>query len=167
MPILLVSARCFVSDFFTEDELPVLRQAADDNAATMLPVMVSASRFAQESALYKFQAMNPPEQPLDSLPAHEVNHILQRVAEHCEECFRVTDQPAVTAPKPQPVITPSPRSAMTTRPEAGQPLPPSCTCQTRSLAATTVQAIDQCSRRFQLRRPDMRLASLTCHMVPL
>jgi hypothetical protein len=84
---LLVSANFFASDFIATDELPALLQAAQDGGVKILPVIIGASRFERTPALYKFQAANDPQRPLSSLPSHEVDAILQKVANRCEDLF--------------------------------------------------------------------------------
>ena len=85
--ILLVSANFFASDFIHEVELPTLLQAAADAGVKILPIIVGTSRFEREPQLYQFQAANNPRRPLNSLPPHEADTILQNVANTCEDVF--------------------------------------------------------------------------------
>src|ERR1044072_3734280 len=62
--VLLVSASFLASDFITTDELPPLLDAAEKEGATILPVIISASRFLRTSNLSQFQAVNDPSLPL-------------------------------------------------------------------------------------------------------
>ncbi len=89
--ILLVSASFFASDFIANVELPALLQAADKHDVTIVPVVLSASRLDREPALFQFQAVNSPDQPLDSLPDHAVHRILQEVANRCADLLQVPD----------------------------------------------------------------------------
>src|SRR5215510_13314639 len=99
--ILLVSANFFASDFIARDELPALLQAAQEGGVKILPVIIGASRFERTPALYKFQAANDPQRPLNSLPSHEVDAILQKVANMCEDLFApVTAPQDVVATRP-------------------------------------------------------------------
>src|SRR5262249_30899215 len=91
--ILLVSANFFASDFIATDELPALLQAAQDGGVKILPVIIGTSRFERTPALYKFQAANDPQRPLNSLPSHEVDAILQKVANMCEDLFAPATTP--------------------------------------------------------------------------
>jgi uncharacterized protein YjbI with pentapeptide repeats len=84
--VLLVSAFFYASEFITCEELPVLLQAAEANQVIIIPIIISSRRFVRESSLVRFQAVN--QQPLDGLPDHEVNRILQSVADRCEDLLR-------------------------------------------------------------------------------
>src|SRR4029453_10313927 len=74
--ILLVSANFFASDFIDAVELPALLQAAQEGGVKILPVIIGPSRF-ERTALYQFQEANDPRRPLNSLPSHEADAILQ------------------------------------------------------------------------------------------
>src|SRR3954467_3050457 len=63
--VLLISADFFASDFIDETELPPLLEAAKANGVRFLLVILSASRFARNPALARFQAVNPPSRPLN------------------------------------------------------------------------------------------------------
>ena len=90
--ILLVSANFFASDFIATDELPALLQAAQEGGVKILPVIIGPSRF-ERTALYQFQAVNDPRWPLNSLPSHEADSILQKVANICEDLFAPATTP--------------------------------------------------------------------------
>ena len=62
--ILLVSADFLASDFITTNELPRLLAAAEQRGTLILSVIISPCRFEQTRALSRFQAVNPPSQPL-------------------------------------------------------------------------------------------------------
>src|SRR5262249_54146764 len=74
-------------------ELPALLQAAHEGGVKILPVIVGASRFERTPALDQFQAANNPQRPLDSLPSHEADAILQKVANICEDIFATPSVP--------------------------------------------------------------------------
>src|SRR3954469_19980803 len=59
--VLLISADFFASDFIDENELPPLLAAAQENGVRILPVIISASRFARSRELARFQAVNLPD----------------------------------------------------------------------------------------------------------
>jgi hypothetical protein len=65
--VLLVTADFLASDFITTNELPPLLAAAEEQGATVLPVVVSPCRFEETKNLSKFQAVNPPSQPLSMM----------------------------------------------------------------------------------------------------
>src|SRR3954468_19310103 len=56
--VLLISANFFASDFIDENELPSLLAAARAKGVRILPVIISASRFARHPDLRRFQAVN-------------------------------------------------------------------------------------------------------------
>ena len=62
--VLLISADFFASDFIAEYELPPLLDAAENEGAKILPVIVGPSRFKRDKSLSEFQAVNDPSRPL-------------------------------------------------------------------------------------------------------
>jgi len=82
--VLLVSADFLGSDYITEHELPKLLEAARDEGATILPVIVSPSRYARTVDLGQFQAANDPARPLNSLTESEQEAVFEKVAEDVE-----------------------------------------------------------------------------------
>src|SRR5258705_11677412 len=98
--ILLVSANFFASDFIDAVELPALLQAAQEGMVKILPVIIGSSRF-ERTALYQFETANGPQPPLNSLPSHEADVILQKVANICEDIFAPATVPQdVVAARP-------------------------------------------------------------------
>ena len=73
--VLLISADFFASDFIDETELPPLLDAAKAKGVRILPVILSASRFARNPALARFQAVNPPDRPLKDMPEGEQERV--------------------------------------------------------------------------------------------
>jgi internalin A len=63
--VLLVTADFLASDFITEEELPVLLQAAREGNLTLLSIVISPCAF-HETPLAEFQAAN--DQPLTLMP---------------------------------------------------------------------------------------------------
>lgn len=78
--VLLISADFFASDFIDENELPPLLTAAAAKGVRILPVIVGASRFARHPSLARFQAVNPPDRPLNTMPAGEQEAVFERLA---------------------------------------------------------------------------------------
>lgn len=66
--LLLISADFLSSDFISTVELPQLLQAAENDGAIVIPVILKPSRFDKEPELSKFQAINDSSEPLISLP---------------------------------------------------------------------------------------------------
>jgi hypothetical protein len=85
--VLLISADFFASDFIDETELPPLLDAAKAKGVRILPVILSASRFARNPNLARFQAVNPPDRPLDGMPRVEQEKVLDRLAHTIESIF--------------------------------------------------------------------------------
>ena len=69
--VLLVSADFLASDFIANHELPPLLAAAQDKGLTILSLIVSPSQFENMPELSRFQAVNPPSQPLIGLSKAE------------------------------------------------------------------------------------------------
>ena len=77
--ILLVSTDFLASDFIAKDELPPLLKAAENEGATILPVIVKPSLF-NRSKLTEFQAVNDPSKPLSSLSESEQEQVFVDLA---------------------------------------------------------------------------------------
>jgi hypothetical protein len=82
--VLLISADFFASDFINENELPPLLAAAQAKGVRILPVILSASRFARNPDLSRFQAINSPSEPLNGLMQAEQEKVLDRLAQAIE-----------------------------------------------------------------------------------
>jgi TIR domain len=82
--VLLVSASFLASDFIAKDELPPLLNAAEEEGATILPVIIGACRFLRTSSLCRFQAVNDPATPLINLPNYAQEALLEKVSEAIE-----------------------------------------------------------------------------------
>jgi TIR domain len=78
--VLLISADFFASDFIDETELPPLLTAAQEQGVRVLPLILSASRFARDPNLARFQAVNS----LNEMPEGEQERVLQRLAQTIE-----------------------------------------------------------------------------------
>ena len=77
--VLLVTGNFFESKFIASNELPFLLSASGETGLLILPLIVSASRFDREE-LGKFQAVNDPSRPLNTLSTGEQEQILDRLA---------------------------------------------------------------------------------------
>ena len=82
--ILLVSADFLASDFVIGDELPLLLEKAEREGARVLPVVLSPCRFARDSLLKRFQAVNDPARPLSAMDRHSQEEVFDRVAQEVE-----------------------------------------------------------------------------------
>jgi nucleotide-binding universal stress UspA family protein len=86
--ILLISADFLSSEFIATNELPPLLAAAEDEGATILPVIVSHCRFVREESLSRFQAVNDPEKPLVQLGRANREKVLDQVARAVEDALK-------------------------------------------------------------------------------
>jgi hypothetical protein len=91
--ILLVSADFIASDFIAEDELPPLLAAAEKEGVTILPLILSPSRFQQIESLARFQSVNPPSKPLIGLPRVEQEQYLVKLG---DDILRAVKEPLTT-----------------------------------------------------------------------
>lgn len=82
--ILLVSANFFASDFIARNELPPLLEKAKEDGLVVLPINVSASRLNREQWLARYQAVNPPSEPLNAMTEADCERIYERLAEQIE-----------------------------------------------------------------------------------
>lgn len=82
--VLLISADFLASDFVASSEIPSLLLAARNDGAVILPLIVSASRFAHTPMLAPFQAVNETSRPLIGLSRSEQEEILVHLTEAIE-----------------------------------------------------------------------------------
>ncbi len=68
--VLLISADFLASKFITEDELPPLLAAAEEEGATILPVILSPCGFEYHPTLSRYQSVNSPSMPLTRMSRH-------------------------------------------------------------------------------------------------
>ena len=82
--VLLISADFFASDFITKNELPPLLLAAEKSGTVIVPVIVSASRFAR-TQLAEFQALNDPARGLVGMSKAEQEEILDELSRRIDQ----------------------------------------------------------------------------------
>jgi predicted nucleotide-binding protein len=82
--VLLVSPDFLASDFIGDNELPPLLDAAKREGLTILWIAVSSCMY-KETEIAKYQAVNNPSEPLDSLTSAQLNKELVRIAEKIKE----------------------------------------------------------------------------------
>lgn len=82
--VLLVSADFLASDFIVDNELPPLLEGAEKKGTRILPVILKPCRFAREPKLSRFQAINPPSDPLLAMEEHNRELIFDAVAQSIE-----------------------------------------------------------------------------------
>jgi hypothetical protein len=78
--VLLVSADFLASDFIASVELPSLLQLAERQSCKVIPIIVGYCLFPSIQGLQHFQAMNPPDEPLEGMNKAQAEQVLTRVA---------------------------------------------------------------------------------------
>jgi hypothetical protein len=91
--VLLVSASFLASEFIATEELPRLLNAAEREGATVLPVIISPSRFLKTSSLSQFKAVNDPSRPLINLTTGQQEEIFENVANAVATAVEASLQP--------------------------------------------------------------------------
>lgn len=74
--VLLVSTDFLASDFINNDELPPLLNAAENEGAVIIPLILKPSLFTNHPHLARFQSVNDPSEPLVSLNVSEQEEAL-------------------------------------------------------------------------------------------
>jgi internalin A len=82
--VLLVSPHFLASDFIANNKLPPLLKAAAEDGLTILCVAVSAS-FHERTHIAKYQWVNNPARPLDTLRSAVWNRELLKIAKMIKE----------------------------------------------------------------------------------
>ena len=82
--ILLVSEDFLASDFINKNELPPLLDAAEQDQATILSVIIRPCNF-NPSPLSEYQTVNPPDQPLSGMNQHDREKLFVKLAEIIEK----------------------------------------------------------------------------------
>jgi hypothetical protein len=82
--VLLISADFLASDFIIDNELPPLLRGAEEKGTRILPVILKPCRFESDENLSQFQALNPPSEPVLSMPPIEQERVWDEVAQAIE-----------------------------------------------------------------------------------
>ena len=86
--VLIVSADFAASGFIVENELPVLLESNKKKGLKLFPVIVGhISVSMHKTGILKFQAINKPDRPLNSLPDHEREKLLADLATRIYEAL--------------------------------------------------------------------------------
>lgn len=86
--ILIVSADFLASDFIANTELPRLLDKAANGGAAILSVIVGSCRYTQHHELSKYQALNPPEKPLQKMSKPDAEAILVKLANSVDRIIK-------------------------------------------------------------------------------
>jgi hypothetical protein len=86
--ILIVSADFLASDFIANTELPRLLDKAANGGATILSVIVGPCLYTQHRELSKYQAINPPEKPLQKMSKSDAEATLVKLAKAVDRVIK-------------------------------------------------------------------------------
>jgi chaperonin GroEL len=110
--VLLISANFMASDFIATGELPRLLNAARDDGAILVPLILSSSRFGKTTIAY-FETINDPKEPLVNMAFGRQEEVLNQLAEFIENAFTLSDETTTPATKPVSAIPASPEHKQT------------------------------------------------------
>jgi hypothetical protein len=79
--VLLISADFLASEFIMNRELPSLLAKAESRGTLIMPLIIHYSRFVHMPSLSRFQAVNPPDLPLATLPTPRREEYFNQLAE--------------------------------------------------------------------------------------
>jgi TIR domain len=88
--VLLVSADFLASDFIAANELPPLLAAAEQEGATILPIILRPCVF-KDTELAHFQAVNAPSHPLSGMTRGKRDEVWARVAELIKDALKISN----------------------------------------------------------------------------
>ena len=87
--VLLISGDFLASEFITKNELPPLLEAAKNEGATILPIIVSPCRIQPELA--RFHSVNDPKRTLEDMDKAEYDRVFVKVADDVERLMAEAD----------------------------------------------------------------------------
>lgn len=82
--VLIISADFLASDFIIDNELPPILSKAQLDGTKIVPVILKPCRFARDQNLSKFQALNPPDQPVQAMSETEQEDLWDRLSQIIE-----------------------------------------------------------------------------------
>ena len=83
--VLLVSTSFLNSDFISRDEVPALLKAAQEDGATILPLILRPCLYKSHPKLKEYQAVNDPSRPLSTLRPSKQEEIFVALSERIRE----------------------------------------------------------------------------------
>lgn len=90
--VLLISADFVASDFITQDELPPLLKAAENEGAVILPVYIGLADLTG-TGLADFQGVNDPRTPLKEIARNKRERVFFDLSQRIREIFQSTPTP--------------------------------------------------------------------------
>jgi hypothetical protein len=114
--ILLVSADFLASDFVATDELPPLLKAAEEEGATILPLIIGPCRFSRDENLSRFQAVNDPSKPLRGIIKNKQESFLYDLSLRVEDLLMSKPSAPRKTPARQSLIKKASQGAKPTTP---------------------------------------------------
>lgn len=87
LAVLLVSQNFLASEFIPEEELTPILQSVENEGVSIIWIAVSESTY-EDTGIEKFQAVNDPRMPLDTLPPQELNKQLKEIFNKIKETAR-------------------------------------------------------------------------------
>lgn len=82
--VLIISADFLASDFIVDNELPPILKKSELEGTLVLPVILKPCRFIREDTLSQFQALNPPDKPILSMPEVEQEVMWDKLSQRIE-----------------------------------------------------------------------------------
>ena len=82
--VLIISADFLASDFIVDNELPPILKKAELEGTLVLPVILKPCRYLREDTLSQFQALNPPDEPILSMPEVEQEAMWDKLSQRIE-----------------------------------------------------------------------------------
>jgi hypothetical protein len=86
--VLLVSTDFLNSDFISNEEVPALLKASEEDGATILPLILKPSLYTNYPSLKDYQSVNDPSKPLSKLSEAEQDEVLVSMAKRIMELMQ-------------------------------------------------------------------------------
>lgn len=78
--VLIISADFLASDFIVDNELPPILERSELKGTKIVPFILRPCRFSRDKNLSKFQALNSPDKPLESMSENEQEELWDRLS---------------------------------------------------------------------------------------
>jgi len=91
--ILLISADFLASEFITNNELPPLLTACEEEGVKVLPVILKPCAFIESEELSRFQSVNPPEKSVLAMSPHESERLWYEISKTATMALKEFSKP--------------------------------------------------------------------------